>query len=219
MMLGLVFVLAAAAASAAPADGAYNYAVFVGGAPAGKTTINLAHTPGGVQLTESATANYGGADFAGSATLNLDANLIPASYTAVYSPPGRTVHAAIAFNGKTANETADDGATAFTLEGNAKNFAVLDGTLFAGFFILPAQVRAWNAQSVMAVSPMFGHGGAIAFDAALKADRPKDVPAADVPISVSDPIQFTLWYDPVTLVVDELVVPQQDATYARLRAS
>jgi len=217
-MFGLVFVLAAATAPATPADGSYAYTVSVGGASAGKTTIQLTHMSGGVQLIETASASYGGADFAGSSTLNLDQNLAPAEYTAVYSPPGRTIHASLAFKGKTANETADNGTMAFTLGANTKNFAVLDGTMFAGFFILPAQLRAWNTQSFTAVSPMFGHGGAIALDAALKADRPKDVPAADVPLSVSDPVAFTLWYDPATLVVDELVVPQQGATYARLRA-
>ncbi len=218
MMLALVFVVAAATAPATPADGAYTYAVSVGGASAGKTTIQLTHTSGGVQLTETASASYNGAEFSGTSTLNLDGSLAPASYTAVYSPPGHTVHTALAFKGNTANETADNGNMAFTLGASTKNFAVLDGTMFAGFFILPAQLRAWNAQSFTAVSPMFGHGGAIALDAALKPDRPKDVPAADVPLSVSDPVEFTLWYDPATLVVDELVVPQQDATYARLRS-
>ena len=217
-MLGLVFVLAAATAPATPPDGAYAYTVSVGGASAGKTTIQLTHTPGGVQLTETASASYYGADFAGSSTLSLDSNLAPAGYTAVYSPPGRTVHAALTFSGNAAKETADNGNMTFTLGANTKHFAVLDGTMFAGFFILPAQLRAWNTQSFTAVSPMFGRGGAIALDSALKADRPKDVPAADVPLSVSDPVQFTLWYDPATLLVDELVVPQQDATYSLLRA-
>jgi hypothetical protein len=41
----------------------------------------------------------------------------------------------------------------------------------------------------------------------------------DVAIFVSDPVEFTLWYDPVTLVVDELDVPQQNASYVRLRTS
>jgi hypothetical protein len=136
----------------------------------------------------------------------------------VYSPSGRTIHAALAFNANTANETADNGNMAFTLGANTKNFAVLDGSLFAGFFILPAQLRAWNAQSFTVVAPMFGRSTSIALDASLKADRPKDVPVADVPLSVSDPVEFTLWYDPATLVVDELVVPQQDATYSRLHA-
>lgn len=218
-MFALVFVLGAATAPATPPDGAYAYMVSVGGASAGKTTIQLTHTPGGVKLTEIASASYGGADFAGNSTLNLDESLTPAGYSAVYSPPGRTIHASLAFTGSTASEIADDGNTSFTLGANTKKFAVLDGTMFSGFFILPSQLRAWNTQSFTAVSPMFGRGGAIAVDSALKADRPKSVPASDVPISVSDPVQFTVWYDPATLIVDELVVPQQDATYARLRAS
>ena len=217
-MLALVFVVAAATAPATPADGVYSYAVSIGGASAGKTTIQLAHTTGGVELTESGTASLGGSEFAGSATLRLDGSLAPTSYAAVYSPSGRTIHAALAFNANTANETADNGNMAFTLGANTKNFAVLDGSLFAGFFILPAQLRTWNAQSFTAVAPMFGRSVAIALDATLKADRPMDVPVADVPLSVSDPVEFTLWYDPATLVVDELVVPQQDATYSRLRA-
>jgi len=216
-MLALVFVLAAAAAPPAPADGVYTYTVNVGGAQAGKTTIRLTHAPAGIQLTESASANFNGADFAANATMRLDANLAPTSYTAVYNAPAKTVHAALAVNGNSASETSDTGNTTFPLAANTKNYAVLDGTLFAGFFMLPAQLRAWNAQAVTAVSPMFGRAPALAIDAALKPDRPKDVPAADSAISVSDPVAFTLWYDPSTLVVDELVVPDQDATYARVR--
>lgn len=216
MMLAAILTVAAATAPVTPADGVYAYAVSVGGVAAGKTTINLVHTAAGLQLTESATANYGGADFAGGATLILDGNLAPASYAAVYNPPGRTIHAALAFSGDTASQTGENGAMAFTLGANTKNFAVLDGTLFSGFFILPAQLRAWNARSVTAVSPMFEHGGAIAIERAPKGGRPKDVPAADLSLSVSDPIEFTLWYNPATLVADELVVPQQDAAYVRL---
>ncbi len=217
-MLPLMFLLAAATAPVTPADDTYTYTVSVAGAPTGKTTITMTHTPSGVQLAESANASIGGSDFAGTATLALDGALVPASYTAVYSPPGRTIHAALVFNGSTATETADNGNMKFDLGSNAKHFVVLDGTLFAGFFIFPAQLRAWNTPPVTAVSPMFGHGGTIAVDATLKADRPKDVPAGDIAVSISDPVEFTLWYDSVTLVVDELDEPQRDASYVRLRS-
>ena len=217
-MLPLMFLLAAATAPAAPADGVYTYIVTVAGESAGKTAITLTHTPDGLRLTETASASVGGSDFAATSNLTLDGTLAPASYSAVYNPPGRTVHAAIAFNGGTASETADNGALKFTLDSSAKHFVVLDGTLFSGFFILPAQLQAWSTPPVLAVSPMFGHGGTIAVDAALKADRPKGVPAGDVAISVSDPVQFTLWYDPSTLIVDELDVPMQNASYVRSTA-
>jgi hypothetical protein len=65
---------------------------------------------------------------------------------------------------------------------------------------------------------MFGRGGAIAVDQAMKPARPAAVPAGDASISVSDPIEFTLWYDPATLIVDELDVPQQQAIYTRSAA-
>lgn len=209
---------AAAALPAAPPDGAYTYTVAVAGNPAGKTTITMTHSGEGLQLAESASATFGGSDFAGTATLSLDGTLSPARYAAVYSPPGRTIHAALAFNGATATETADTGSASFNLGANTAHFAVLDGTMFTGFFILPSQVRAWNAQAFTAVSPMFGRGAAIALDSALKPSRPAAVPPNDVAISVSDPVAFTLWYDPATLIVDELDVPQQDAAYVRLRS-
>jgi len=217
-MLPLMFWLAAATAPAAPADGVYTYTVTINGESAGKTAITLSHTPAGVQLAESASASIGGSDFSATSTLALDANLAPASYSAVYNPPGRTVHAALAFNSAAANETADNGAVKFNLGAGSKHFVVLDGTLFSGFFILPAQLQAWSTPSVTALSPMFGHGGAIAVDTALKADRPKGVPSGDLALSVSDPVEFTLWYDPATLIVDELDVPQQSATYVRSTA-
>ncbi len=214
-MLPLMFLLAAATAPAAPADGIYAYTISVAGVITGKTAVTLTHTPTGVQLAESANGSLGGSDFAATSTLGLDATLVPASYSAVYKPPGRTIHAALAFNGGTANETSDNGAMKFDLGAGTKHFVVLDGTLFSGFFILPAQLQAWSTPPVTAVSPMYGHGGAIAVDAALKADRPKGIPAGDIALSVSEPIEFTLWYDPATLIVDELDAPQQSLSYVR----
>jgi hypothetical protein len=216
-MFAFVFLAVAATAPMTPADGSYTYGISVAGSAAGKTTITLTHTAGGIQLVESGAASYGGTDYAGTATLNLDGALAPARYVAVYSPPGRTIHAALAFNGNSATETGDNGGTTFTLDASTKHFAVLDGILFSGFFILPSQLRAWNAQAFTAVSPMLGHGGAIALDAALKADRPKTVPSGDLPVSVSDPLAFTVWYDPATLVVDELDVPAQALSVVRTR--
>ena len=217
-MFPLVFLAAALAMPLTPTDGSYTYAVSVGGSPAGKTTITVAHAGTGIQLAETAAANYNGSDFAGTATLSLDDALSPAQYGAVYSPPGRTIHTALIFNANNATESGDNGGMTFSLSAGTKHFAVLDGTLFAGFFILPAQLRAWNTQTFTAVSPMFGYGGAMAADAALKADRPKGVPAPDLRLSITDPIAFTIWYDPATLVVDEVDVPQQGASYVRLGA-
>jgi len=217
-MFPLVFLAVALAMPLTPTDGSYTYAVSVGGSPAGKTTVTVAHTGAGIQLAETAAANYNGSDFAGTATLSLDNALAPAQYGAVYSPPGRTIHTALVFKANNATESGDNGGTTFSLSAGTKHFAVLDGTLFTGFFILPSQLRAWNTQTFTAVSPMFGYGGAMAADAALKADRPKNVPAADLRLSVSDPIAFTIWYDPATLVVDEVDVPQQGASFVRLGA-
>lgn len=216
-MFALILWIAAATIPAAPADGTYNYVVTVGGAAAGKTAVTISHTPSGVQLVESASADYQGSTFAGTATMMLDSILAPSGYAAVYSPPGRTIHAGVNFNGSSASETSDNGGVKIDLGRDSKHFVILDGTMFSGYFILPSQLRVWGNTPVTAVVPMFGSSTGIAADAALKPDRPKSVPAGDAVLSVSDPVAFTLWYDPATLVVDELDVPAQSATFERVK--
>ncbi|HEV2261600.1 MAG TPA: hypothetical protein VGR69_04860 [Candidatus Rubrimentiphilum sp.] len=216
-MLPLFALLAAVNLPVAPADGTYRYTAMLAGAQAGSCTITVKHSADTVQIGEAANAKYGGASYAGNATLTLDPSLAPVSYTALYSPPGRSVHAAVAFKSNDAFETSDNGNQTFALNSGTQHFVLLDGTLFAGFFILPAQLHAWNAPPVTAVAPMFGRSTTIAAASSLKPDRPKTLPATDVAISVSDPVEFTLWYDPATLIVDELDVPNQSASFIRVR--
>ncbi len=92
---------------------------------------------------------------------------------------------------------------------------VLDFGPFTGYFMLPAQMQAWNDPPVMAIMPIYAQGMPIAIDKTLTPDRPKSVPQTDAQISIKSPVQFTVWYDPKTLVVDQLDVPAEGLSVAR----
>ncbi len=213
-MFALIFALAAVAV--APADGTYTYAASVGGSSMGQTTISVRHDATGVRLDENGAATVGGDRQSAQTQLLLDSSLAPASYTATYHAMGRTANQQLAFHGNTATESGDLGQNTYTLPAGASHFAVLDGTMFAGFFTLPAQMHAWGTgASVVALAPMFGRSYPLAFDTAATPARPSNVPAADVSLNVSKPVGFTLWYNPTTFIVDELVVPSQNALVIR----
>lgn len=217
-MLALITLLAATNLPVlTPPDGTYHYTAMVSGTQAGSCTITVKHSADGVRIGETATGSFGGASYAADATLTLDPSLVPANYAALYRPPGQSINAKVAFKGNTAAETADNGNQSFGLNAGTQHFVLLDGSMFAGFFIFPSQLRAWSASPVTAVAPMFGRSTTIATDTTLRPDRPKGLPATDLALSVSDPVEFTIWYDPATLLVDELDVPRQAASFIRVR--
>jgi hypothetical protein len=148
-------------------------------------------------------------------TLTLDQTLAPLGYSANASiADSRSMQSSLAFKGGQAMQTGDVTKT-YQLAPDAKHFVVLDFGPFAGYFALPAQMQAWNDQPVFAIVPMYAQGVPIAVDKSLTPERPKNVPAGDVQISVKSPLQFTLWYDPNTLVVDEMDVPTEGVLVTR----
>lgn len=216
-MIPLALTLAVALGPAAPADGTYHYTLSVAGQAIGKTAIVVKRGATGMTVAETGDANFNGQALSGTAALTLDGALTPSAYSGAYTAMGRTTHASVAFTANTATETSDNGSVSFSLTSDSKRFVVLDASMFAGFFVLPAQMAAWNDIPVYAIAPMYGRGAPFAVDSTLKPDRPKTVPAADADLSVSSPVAFTIWYDPKTLVVDEMDVPAQTATFVRAR--
>lgn len=212
-MLSLIL---AAAMTAAPADGTYTYVTSMNGAQVLKTAVTVTHDPtGNVVLSESATGEMDGRSGAISDTLTLDQTLAPVGYSAQASlADSRSMRSTLAFKGGQAMQSGDVTKT-YDLAADAKHFVVLDFGPFTGYFMLPAQMQAWNDQPVVAVVPMYAQGVPIAVDKSLKPDRPKAVPVTDEQISVASPVQFTVWYDPKTLVVDELDVPADGVTVTR----
>ena len=92
-----------------------------------------------------------------------------------------------------------------------------------GFLFLPAQIRAES----LSTFTLFAPSGAQTFYTVLNATatppRPAGLPPADVSLTLdgtaqSGNIEFVVWYDPTTFIVDEIDVPTQQVTIARVRS-
>lgn len=217
-MHAIMLALSLALPAGMPADGSYTYVTLVGGQQAGKTTITVAREPDGVRVVENGSAAAAGTSASGNATLTLDARLVPTGYTASYVRNGRPYAASLRFKGAWATQSGTIAATSFALGPDERHFVVLDGTLFAGFFMLPSQMLLWKDAPALAVAPMLAADFPVAPDATMKPERPSGVPAGDTEISFTSPIEITLWYDPLTLVVDEMDVPSQAAAIIRQKS-
>lgn len=207
-----------AAALMAPPAGTYTYTSSLNGEKVGTTTITLTTAPaGGQHIDEKASGSYAGQTGTLADTLTLDATLAPASYTSSATMGARTMSSTLSFGPNGATETAEGQNKAFPLAGNAKHFVVLDVGPFSGWFALPAQLHAWGMAPVMALVPGVAQAYPITALAQTTTARPASVPGADAVIAVGSPLAFTLWYDPATLLVDELDVPAQAVTVTRSR--
>jgi hypothetical protein len=214
-MLALIFTLAAVTAPATPADGTYTYVSSVNGATVGKTSITVTHASNGLVLAEKGAGSYNGESGTIEDTLSLDSTLAPSSYNASANFGDRPMKAALTFNGSSATQTGDIGTKTYDLVADAKHFVVLDIGPFSGWFALPAQMTAWNNAPALAIAPAFGHGFPLVASNQAATVRPKSVPAADDSIAVTQPVPFTVWYDPKTLLVDEVEIPTQGVVVTR----
>lgn len=213
----LSLILAAVVNAPSPADGTYNYVTAMNGAQIAKTAVTVKHDPSGdVVLSETATGNFNGRSAAINDTLTLNSGLAPLGYSAQASiADSRSMKTAVAFKNGEATQSGDVTKT-YDLVADAKQFVVLDFGPFSGYFAFPAQMQAWNSPPVIAIVPMYAQGVPIVIDKSAKPARPKAVPATDLAVSVTSPVQFSVWYDPKTLVVDEMSVPSQGVEVTRL---
>lgn len=214
----LSLILAAAVATPAPADGTYTYLMSLNGSQVLKSAVTVKRdVTGKVVLSESGSGSLNGRSGSISDTLTLDPELSPVGYSALASlADSRSMQSALAFNGGEARQSGDVTKT-YDLVADAKHFVVLDFGPFSGYFALPAQMQAWNNAPVVAIMPMYAQGMPITIDKNIAPDRPKAVPASDAQISVKSPVLFTVWYDPRTLVVDEMDVPSEGVSVTRER--
>ncbi len=216
-MLALILSSMVAAAAVAPPDGTYDYVSSMNGSPIAKTAITVKRgSSGTIVLSESGSGNMNGQSGTIQDTLTLDSALAPSEYTAVASlADSKSMKSTVSFSGSQATQSGDLNAK-YDLAADAKHFVLLDFGPFSGFFALPAQLQAWNRQPVIAIVPMYGKGFPLTVDAALKPDRPAGVPAGDQQLSFNNMTQITVWYDPKTLIVDELDVPAQGVVVKRV---
>jgi hypothetical protein len=215
--------LAAALAAAVPAvpSGSFAYTATYQGTPSGKSSLTVSRT--GDQTTtisERAEGNVNGLDIAGTATLTVGADLVPTVYDGSYESGAlkTVVTVSVTPSAATIVGTNSNGqAITFPLSNGAQHFVVIEPGLMAGLFALPAQMQAWNGAPILAIAPSAARAQPFALDPGAKPQRPGGVPAADAALSFGGPLAFTIWYDPATLVPDEVVVPSQDAIVTRVR--
>ena len=205
------------AAILAPAPGSYRYEAFINGKTVGKNRLTLIQTANGIKIDESSTANLETGDSKAATTMLLDPNLNITAYTGTYTALDATMKAVVEFNGREATITAGHDKQTIPLGGSSKGFVILDSALVSGFFMLPAQMRAnANGDSTVLVP---GTGGSAFIDVIPgdKPARPADVPQRDASLSFAGDGPFVEWYDPQTLIVDEVALPGQNLIIKRKR--
>lgn len=213
----LSLMLAAAVSAATPAVGTYTYVTSLNGAQIEKTNVTVSRDQAGnIVLSEKGSGFLNGQSGSVTDTLTLDQALAPLNYSAVASiADSRHMESTLNFTNEQALQSGDVSKT-YSLAPDAKHFVVLDFGPVTGYFAFPAQMQAWNDTPVMAIVPLYAQGVPIAVDKSLKPDRPQGVPARDVAVSVNAPVQFTVWYDPKTLVADEMEAPAEGLVITRL---
>lgn len=212
----LSLMLAATLNVAAPAQGTYTYVTSLNGTQIEKTNVTVTRdASGNIVLAEKGSGFLNGRSGSISDTLTLDQALAPVTYSALASiADSRAMQSTLAFKDGEALQSGDV-SKSYTLAPDAKHFVVLDFGPVTGYFAFPAQMQAWSDSPVMAIVPLYAQGVPITVDKALKPDRPQGVPASDVAVSVNAPVQFTVWYDPKTLIADEMEAPAEGIVITR----
>jgi hypothetical protein len=197
--------------------GTYTYKTTYHGTDLGTSTVTVTNNAGSMQISEQTSGSYSGTSGNANATLQLNSDMTPSSYKASGTMGGSPIADSATISGDTAQVTNAQGvSSSFKLTNGQKYFVVVDLGTVAGFIPLPAQMQAWNNASVCAVIPSFGQSIVISPGAApAPTSRPANVPASDNGMTFTGHTPFTVWYNPTTLVPDEIDVPAQGVTIAR----
>lgn len=216
-MIGLTLALMVASAPATklPADGTYAYTGAHAGKAFGHTRVTVSHDAATVTIVENGSGAVNGETGTATATLSLAVtDLSPTSYTSKLTQGTDVTQSIVAFAGNTATLTGAGDPQTFTLAAGTTHFALADGALLSGFVALPAQLAAWNGGSATLLIPIYEQAIPLSLSGAA-ATRPANVPAGDTSITASVPVEVTEWYDPATMIPDEIDVPMLDLTITR----
>ena len=196
--------------------GTYTYKTSYHGADLGTSTVTVTSNAGATQISERTSGAYSGTSGNANATLVLNADLTPASYKATGTMGGSPISDSATISGDTAQVTNAQGLnSSFKLTPGQTHFVLVDLGTVSGFVPLPAQMQAWNNASVCAVIPSFGQSIVITPDASTTPSRPANVPTGDTPLTFQGHTPFTVWYNPTTLVPDEIDIPSQTVQITR----
>ncbi|HEX3456849.1 MAG TPA: hypothetical protein VHR97_02750 [Candidatus Baltobacteraceae bacterium] len=224
-MLASLILAAATASAPFPAAGTYRYSATLNGQPAGHWTLNVKAGSDGTEIDEDSVAIFMGVQMTAKAALVLGPDFSPVKYEGHYSAAGLNpiVSVAATPNGVTVTSSQAPPAKNLALVPNTRHLVIIDPGLAAGLFALPAQLAAWREDSVTWVTPISAEAASLATQSNAPSAPPGGVPPNDVAISMvgtssSGRIPVTIWYDPSTMVPDQIVVPSQNAILTRERS-
>lgn len=207
----------ATAPPSAPADGSYAYAIAKGGQNIGGTTVTVKHDAASIAIHEIEAFAGVSRQYVVDETLE-PVDLTPTSYVSTFPLNAQlTATAHLTFDAGGARETVDgtSGATDFRLEHGTSHVVVVDGAMMTGFMFLPAQVKAQSLNAFTLMAPSAAKSLRMQVDGSSNPSRPAGVPAADTSLSIAGPASFVEWYDPQTMIVDEIDVASQAVTISR----
>lgn len=211
----------ASSGPAAAPDGSYSYVVSRIGQKIGDSTVTVKRDAERIAFHEVETFVGMSGQHVVDESVDTVA-LSPTSYSIGFPlTPQLNVTARLAFGTWGARETVDgtSGATDFHLEPGTSNVIVIDGATVTGFLLLPAEVKAQNTKSFTAIAPSASTSLAFRVDSGGNPVRPADIPGSDSSLSITGTPYFVEWYDPQTMVVDEVDVPAQQVTITRTRGT
>lgn len=202
----------------APAVGTYLYIANSQGSEIGRTTVVVTrNADGSTTITENGAGTYQGMAGTAKATYSLAPDLAPTAYASTIDVAGTELSPSASFTpkGATMSGGVSDGTADLP---SGQRFVVIDGGLLDGFVALPAQVAAWPGVPIDLVAPVYGRSADFTVDANAAPARPAGIPANDVALSAdAGNIALVEWYDPTTMVVDEIDIPGQGLSVIRQR--
>ncbi|MBV9277146.1 MAG: hypothetical protein JOZ97_02820 [Candidatus Eremiobacteraeota bacterium] len=215
-MLPLIFTLALDATAAPPA-GTYRYDALINGKSAGSTTVTVSSAPPLTKVVEVAVSHTANGDTHTNATLLLNAALVPLSYISTYKQLQDSMAGTVAFNGRSADITSGGVNKTFQLGGTSKQFVIMDTATMSGLLMLPAQMHAWHDADTTALVPALMSEAFLNVLHDVAVQRPPSISATDVSLSFQGEAPFVEWYDPATLIVDEVDFVGQNLRIIRRR--
>lgn len=218
----LATIVLAALSGAAPAlmPGTYTYTATYEGLDSGSSTLTVRTVGDTTTIQENANGAINNIQVAGEVTLNLGADLVPTVYDGSYDSGVQHSVITVTVSRTSAllvGTTTGGAQMAFPLKPPATHVVIIEPGLMAGLFALPAQMKAWQYDPILAVAPSIAKSLTYELDTTAKPQRPDGVPAQDTQITFGGDLAFTIWYDPATYVPDAVVVPSQSAVITRVR--
>jgi hypothetical protein len=203
-----------------PVPGTYRYTASLSAQPVGEWAVSVKQNANDTEIDENSSATVMGMQLAATASLVLGSGLAAVKYDGNYTVSNQARHVSATLTNTSAAVVSaiSNVPQQLALVPATQHFVVVEQGLLAGLFALPAQLAAWKETAVTWISPATAQAQLLTVAApAAAVHPPSGVPATDSLISIDRPLAVTIWYDPTTLVPDEIAVPSQDAVLTRER--